>query len=111
VRGWPRRAARSRLGNKPLVVGFFHPYCNSAGGGERVLWKARRALRRGISRPPLTASAQAVEELLARSAAHIIIYTGDVDATRAQILSKGARHVRARAHIHIAASPPPLRSR
>ncbi|BFZ54409.1 asparagine-linked glycosylation protein [Savitreella phatthalungensis] len=26
-----------------VVVGFFHPYCNAGGGGERVLWAAVRA--------------------------------------------------------------------
>ena len=25
-----------------LSVGFFHPYCNAGGGGERVLWQAVR---------------------------------------------------------------------
>src|ERR1051326_4982599 len=25
------------------VVGFFHPFCNAGGGGERVLWAAIRA--------------------------------------------------------------------
>ncbi|KAJ9091580.1 hypothetical protein QFC19_009036 [Naganishia cerealis] len=25
---------------RPLVVGFWHPYCNAGGGGERVLWTA-----------------------------------------------------------------------
>lgn len=28
-----------------LVVGFFHPYCNAGGGGERVLWCTVRALQ------------------------------------------------------------------
>ncbi|KAJ6258907.1 hypothetical protein Dda_5802 [Drechslerella dactyloides] len=26
-----------------LIVGFFHPYCNAGGGGERVLWAAVHA--------------------------------------------------------------------
>jgi alpha-1,2-mannosyltransferase len=29
---------------KDKVFGFFHPYCNDGGGGERVLWAAIRAL-------------------------------------------------------------------
>jgi len=33
-------------GQKPLLVGFFHPYCNAGGGGERVLWIAVQALQR-----------------------------------------------------------------
>ena len=32
-------------GKQLLVVGFFHPYCNAGGGGERVLWIAIRALQ------------------------------------------------------------------
>jgi len=31
---------------KPLVIGFFHPYCNAGGGGERVLWIAVQALQK-----------------------------------------------------------------
>jgi len=27
------------------TVGFFHPYCNAGGGGERVLWVAIRCLQ------------------------------------------------------------------
>ena len=27
-----------------FIVGFFHPYCTSGGGGERVLWKSIQAL-------------------------------------------------------------------
>ncbi|XP_060642839.2 GDP-Man:Man(3)GlcNAc(2)-PP-Dol alpha-1,2-mannosyltransferase [Anolis sagrei] len=33
-------------GKTPLVVAFFHPYCNAGGGGERVLWCALRALQK-----------------------------------------------------------------
>jgi alpha-1,2-mannosyltransferase len=28
-----------------LTVGFFHPFCNSGGGGERVLWSCIKALQ------------------------------------------------------------------
>lgn len=40
------RATRSRStsGSGGPVVGFFHPYCNDGGGGERVLWCAIAAL-------------------------------------------------------------------
>ena len=31
---------------KPVVVGFFHPYCSAGGGGERVLWQSIRALQK-----------------------------------------------------------------
>jgi alpha-1,2-mannosyltransferase len=27
------------------TIGFFHPFCNSGGGGERVLWSAVKAIQ------------------------------------------------------------------
>ena len=50
---WLQRRARGQLphlrkvtdGQLPLVIGFFHPYCNAGGGGERVLWMAVQALQ------------------------------------------------------------------
>lgn len=30
---------------KPFSIGFFHPYCNAGGGGERVLWCAIKAIQ------------------------------------------------------------------
>jgi len=53
-----------------ISVGFFHPYCNAGGGGEKVLWCAVRAIHK---RYP---------------AATCIIYTGDTDAAPDQILAK-----------------------
>lgn len=35
-----------RDGRQPLLVAFFHPYCNAGGGGERVLWCAIRTLQK-----------------------------------------------------------------
>lgn len=32
---WPRA---------PKTIAFFHPYCSSGGGGERVVWKMVEAL-------------------------------------------------------------------
>eukprot|EP00041_Stephanoeca_diplocostata_P034973 m.1215490 g.1215490 ORF g.1215490 m.1215490 type:complete len:502 (+) comp24611_c0_seq3:133-1638(+) len=54
---------------KIVTVGFFHPYCNAGGGGERVLWVAVNAL------------CQAHENI------HIIVYTGDIDATSTDIIN------------------------
>ena len=34
---------------RPVIVGFFHPYCNAGGGGERVLWEAIKALQNRFS--------------------------------------------------------------
>ncbi|OAD67672.1 glycosyltransferase family 4 protein [Phycomyces blakesleeanus NRRL 1555(-)] len=52
------------------ILGFFHPYCNAGGGGERVLWTAVRDVQKEFP--------------------HVIsvIYTGDLDATKEQILYK-----------------------
>eukprot|EP00808_Paulinella_micropora_P012374 g65670.t1 len=43
----------------PPTVGFFHPYCDSGGGGERVLWQAVHALQERYPR------------------LHVVVYTGD----------------------------------
>ena len=48
---------------------FFHPYCNAGGGGERVLWCAVNALHEAYPR------------------AHVVVYTGDVGVSPAQILA------------------------
>ncbi|KAF8766849.1 GDP-Man:Man(3)GlcNAc(2)-PP-Dol alpha-1,2-mannosyltransferase-like [Argiope bruennichi] len=49
----------SKKKNKELNVGFFHPYCNAGGGGERVLWSAVRAIQKQYKD------------------AHCVIYSGD----------------------------------
>lgn len=51
------------------VIGFFHPFCNAGGGGERVLFAAIQATQ---ARYPN---------------ALCIVYTGDHDASKQQILS------------------------
>lgn len=52
---------------KRKIWGFFHPYCNAGGGGEKVLWKA-------------------IELTLKNDPNNIVvIYTGDLDATREEI--------------------------
>ncbi|KAG2225030.1 hypothetical protein INT45_003230 [Circinella minor] len=52
----------------PIFLGFFHPYCDAGGGGERVLWTAIRDVQREFP--------------------HVIcvVYTGDIDASKEQIL-------------------------
>jgi len=32
------RKKKERRPHSRRTVAFFHPYCNSAGGGEKVLW-------------------------------------------------------------------------
>ncbi|KAI9253173.1 hypothetical protein BY458DRAFT_349645 [Sporodiniella umbellata] len=55
---------------KPLFLGFFHPYCNAGGGGERVLWTAIRDVQKEF------------DNIVC------VVYTGDLDATKEQILAK-----------------------
>ncbi|KAH7146464.1 family 4 glycosyltransferase [Dactylonectria macrodidyma] len=52
------------------IVGFFHPFCNAGGGGERVLWAAIRATQ---DRWPH---------------AKCVVYTGDHDVTKDEILAR-----------------------
>jgi len=52
------------------TIGFFHPYCNAGGGGERVLWCAVAAVQ--LHYPGL----------------HCVIYTGDCDVSRGEMLEK-----------------------
>ena len=72
---WRSRRMRRNWGFKnlptqPLVVGFFHPYCNAGGGGERVLWHSIQALQRRYS------------------FVRCVVYTGDRDAKARDILNK-----------------------
>jgi hypothetical protein len=55
---------------RPLLVGFFHPYCNAGGGGERVLWTAVKALQMKYSTDQV----------------RIFIYTGDIEVPPETIL-------------------------
>ncbi|KAL4750755.1 hypothetical protein BDW72DRAFT_175207 [Aspergillus terricola var. indicus] len=52
------------------IIGFFHPFCNAGGGGERVLWEAVRATQR---RWPKAVCA---------------IYTGDLNVTKEAMLER-----------------------
>ncbi|EPQ54836.1 UDP-Glycosyltransferase/glycogen phosphorylase [Gloeophyllum trabeum ATCC 11539] len=66
--------------HRKRVVGFFHPYCNAGGGGERVLWTAIEHMQR-TERDVVCA-----------------VYSGDTDATKASIIEK----VKARFDISLA---------
>ncbi|KAG7663001.1 ALG11 [[Candida] subhashii] len=52
------------------IHGFFHPYANNGGGGERVLWQAVKAT------------------LLARSENIVVIYTTNIESSPEEILRK-----------------------
>ncbi|KAK1409366.1 hypothetical protein QVD17_35892 [Tagetes erecta] len=56
--------------NKKKAVGFFHPYTNDGGGGERVLWCAVKAIQQ--QHPDLDC----------------VIYTGDHDASSDSLLRR-----------------------
>ncbi|KAK9297536.1 hypothetical protein QLX08_008773 [Tetragonisca angustula] len=64
---------RANRTHSETVVAFFHPYCNSGGGGERVLWAAVSAIQNKYPN------------------VHIAIYTGDLDAHPEQILNKAEK--------------------
>lgn len=49
--------------NRKIAVGFFHPYTNDGGGGERVLWCSVKAIQE--ESPDLDC----------------VVYTGDHDAS------------------------------
>jgi alpha-1,2-mannosyltransferase len=47
---WLKRSRHSDLRTKyeingKRIIGFFHPYCNAGGGGERVLWALVKILQ------------------------------------------------------------------
>ncbi|KAG6337390.1 hypothetical protein ID866_1713 [Astraeus odoratus] len=71
-----RQAILERLGferaasTKYKFVGFFHPYCNAGGGGERVLWTAIAHIQREH------------KDIIS------VIYSGDTDATKQEIIEK-----------------------
>lgn len=52
------------------IVGFFHPFCNAGGGGERVLWAAIRATQKRWPK------------------AICVVYTGDHDVNKASMLHR-----------------------
>ena len=56
--------------SKDVSIGFFHPYCDAGGGGERVLWCALRALQRRFPD------------------AHFVVYTGDMQSAPDQIIRR-----------------------
>ncbi|CAG0881548.1 unnamed protein product [Darwinula stevensoni] len=53
---WHRKTGRRK------TVGFFHPYCNAGGGGEKVMWCAINALQKKYPKW------------------EFVIYTGDVES-------------------------------
>ncbi|KAI2788607.1 GDP-Man:Man(3)GlcNAc(2)-PP-Dol alpha-1,2-mannosyltransferase [Penicillium oxalicum] len=62
------------------IIGFFHPFCNAGGGGERVLWEAIRATQR---RWPKAVCA---------------IYTGDHEVNKTSMLERVENRFNIRLH-------------
>ncbi|TFY83136.1 hypothetical protein EWM64_g876 [Hericium alpestre] len=56
--------------DKKKIVGFFHPYCNAGGGGERVLWTA------------IVLTQRAEPDVVS------VVYSGDKGVTKEQIIEK-----------------------
>ena len=59
-----------KYSSSDVSIAFFHPYCDSGGGGERVLWCGINALKRRFP------------------SAKFIVYTGDTHVMRDQIIDK-----------------------
>ncbi|KAK9459166.1 uncharacterized protein V1516DRAFT_681146 [Lipomyces oligophaga] len=64
---------KDKNSKRPIIAGFFHPYCNAGGGGERVLWEAVHCT--------LAAYPQVI----------CAVYTGDVDVTKSEIIANVSR--------------------
>ncbi|KAG6242678.1 asparagine-linked glycosylation protein [Claviceps purpurea] len=62
------------------IVGFFHPFCNAGGGGERVLWAAIRATQDQWPK------------------AKCVVYTGDHDVNKQAILQRVKSRFNIRLH-------------
>jgi len=61
----------SRAKSDVVTVGFFHPYCDAGGGGERVLWCAIKAMSKRYPK-----------------SCKFIVYTGDIGSAPDQILAR-----------------------
>ena len=80
----PRDQNHERANKHSISVGFFHPYCNAGGGGERVLWSAIRSLQ------------------VKYDHVHCIVYTGDVSETPDTIIARAKRrfNIDIKKHVH-----------
>lgn len=73
IRHWTRRQYTKLHGirnpKEKLVIGFFHPFCHSGGGGERVLWCFIHVL---------------LHQMNTKQKLKLIIYTSDVATSSIQ---------------------------
>lgn len=59
--------------NEKFIIGIFHPFCNSGGGGERVLWEICKAI---------------LDKYESNKKFKIAIYTGDTDIKPEDIIER-----------------------
>ncbi|QKX56225.1 uncharacterized protein TRUGW13939_03326 [Talaromyces rugulosus] len=62
------------------IIGFFHPFCNAGGGGERVLWAAVKATQERWPK------------------ATCVIYTGDHEVTKTTMVERAETRFNIRLH-------------
>ncbi|KAL9596902.1 MAG: hypothetical protein Q9179_004466, partial [Wetmoreana sp. 5 TL-2023] len=62
------------------IIGFFHPFCNAGGGGERVLWAAIKATQKRWPK------------------AVCVVYTGDQDTGKEEMLARVENRFNIRLH-------------
>ncbi len=58
-----------------FTIGFFHPFCNSGGGGERVLWSAIKTLQDNYPN------------------CVCVVYTGDCESTAEEIIRNASERL------------------
>ncbi|WRT64804.1 uncharacterized protein IL334_001739 [Kwoniella shivajii] len=84
-----------KMSGQKLVVGFWHPYCNAGGGGERVLWSAIRHLQKTEKDVLVLVysgdyPAASKEDILLKAKSRFSI---DVDASRLHFIPLPSRHL------------------
>ena len=85
ARTFPVNSSKSNRKYAGLItIGFFHPYCNAGGGGERVLWCAVKALQTRYD------------------FVKIVVYTGDREAKPEEIIfrAKERFNIEIEGHVH-----------
>lgn len=66
--------SRNIANARTTTIGFFHPYCNAGGGGEKVLWCAIRSLQTRYD------------------FVKCVVYTGDIHCNPADIIKRVKDH-------------------
>lgn len=87
---WKYTVQKAKLRSNKTRVGIFHPYCNAAGGGEKVLWVALEAMKKRLVIRIISKKCSRVVNcgFFRYPHAELFVYTGDVEATPDEILKK-----------------------